>query len=181
VESLQRIPMSWEEYLRTPEHPRVEWTDGVAVVSPAAGYRHQWISRRLANHLEAQLPGLFVYEAVNVRVAPRRIRIPDIVVMERSQTGVLVEDLPVLVVEILSPATRREDLVRKRNEYATAGIDQYWIVDADDEEASAVEVFRLVRRRYESLAVLDRERPTAEVRVGEHGVVPLDLTVLLDR
>lgn len=40
-----------------------------------------------------------------------------------------------LVIEILSPgATNRErDLVAKRNDYAQAGVAEYWIVDPDEQ------------------------------------------------
>lgn len=35
----------------------------------------------------------------------------------------------VLVVEVVSPSSRRHDYVIKRGEYADAGISHYWIVD----------------------------------------------------
>jgi Uma2 family endonuclease len=38
---------------------------------------------------------------------------------------------PVLVVEILSDSTRRNDLVKKRAFYPESGIPEYWIVDGD--------------------------------------------------
>jgi Uma2 family endonuclease len=37
----------------------------------------------------------------------------------------------VLVVEIVSPGSRRTDRVMKAYEYAKAGIEYYWIVDLD--------------------------------------------------
>jgi Uma2 family endonuclease len=36
-----------------------------------------------------------------------------------------------LVVEIISPGSRRTDLVIKRGEYADAGIGHYWIIDLE--------------------------------------------------
>jgi len=36
-----------------------------------------------------------------------------------------------LVVEIVSPGSEGVDTVTKRNEYAAAGIPQYWVVDHD--------------------------------------------------
>ncbi len=39
--------------------------------------------------------------------------------------------LPAIVVEVLSPSTRRFDLVRKANDYRTLGIPEYWLIDPD--------------------------------------------------
>jgi Uma2 family endonuclease len=178
VEALQRTPMSWEEYLATPEHPRHEWVDGIVVVGPVATPDHQWISRRLANHLEAHLPGLFVFEAINVRLPGNRVRIPDIAVLTSRDHPRLVEATPVLVAEILSPSTRREDLVVKATEYLAGGIGQYWVVDPAHRE---VVVYRQSGGRWSEVPTyVDETRPTAEVSVGDHGVVPLDLRDVLD-
>ena len=43
---------------------------------------------------------------------------------------------PVLAVEVLSPSTRRYDLVRKRRLYERAGVREYWVVDPEDESVS---------------------------------------------
>jgi Uma2 family endonuclease len=40
--------------------------------------------------------------------------------------------LVILVVEVVSPSTRRIDFEEKIREYATSGIPHYWIVDADE-------------------------------------------------
>jgi Uma2 family endonuclease len=41
--------------------------------------------------------------------------------------------LPAIVVEVLSPSTRRIDLVRKRGDYQALGIPEFWIIDPDTE------------------------------------------------
>lgn len=45
--------------------------------------------------------------------------------------GLLRASETVLVVEVVSPGSRRMDNVVKRGEYANAGIPHYWIVDLD--------------------------------------------------
>ncbi len=66
-------------------------------------------------------------------------RRPDLVVVQRSarlrvrETGGMVRAAEVVVViEIVSPGSRRTDHVVKRGEYADAGIPHYWIVDLDE-------------------------------------------------
>lgn len=57
---------------------------------------------------------------------------PDLVVVEDSEVGeVQLTRTPVLVVEVLSPSTRRHDLGSKRLAYAAAGVPVYWLIDPD--------------------------------------------------
>jgi Uma2 family endonuclease len=55
---------------------------------------------------------------------PRRL------VIDKDRVGVknITEPLT-LAVEILSPSTRRKDMVLKRSKYEDAGVASYWIVD----------------------------------------------------
>jgi Uma2 family endonuclease len=177
VETLQRIPMSYEEYLALPPYPRNEWVDGVVVLTATApSFRHQRACRRLANLLEDALPGVFAEEALGVKLPRNRIRVPDVVVIENEPTEHLIVEAPLLVAEVLSPSTRREDLLRKAPEYAEGGIDQYWVVDP---EAWTIEVLERSGKGWESLAVFDSQRPRGEVTVGDHGVVAVDVESIL--
>lgn len=174
MEALQRIPMSWEEYLATPEHPRHEWVDGVVVVSPDPVWRHQRTARKLANAFDA-VPGLFGSTSGNIRLPGNRVRIPDAYATTKPE-GLFVEQ-PVLVVEVLSASTRSEDLLRKPPEYAAAGIEQFWIVDP---EHRTLEVHRSVEGRWELLVRLDDATPSGDLAIGDHGTAHIDLLDLLD-
>src|SRR6266508_4171840 len=77
-------PWTEEEFLALPdEGQRHELLDGSLLVTPAPSSEHQQVARRLANALEAA-DRWEVVEAVNVRVAPSRILIPDVVVTSRT-------------------------------------------------------------------------------------------------
>ena len=64
-------------------------------------------------------------------------------------------DPPVLAVEVLSPSTRRTDLVRKRAAYERAGLPHYWLVDPVVPSLTVLE--RVGGRLVEVLAVKDDE------------------------
>lgn len=55
-----RQRMTWEQYWELSDDLRAEYSDGEVIVNPAPSVRHQQISRRLANVLEAQLDGAVV-------------------------------------------------------------------------------------------------------------------------
>jgi len=174
---LERWPMSLEEFLELPDYVRVEWVDGVAIVSAVAKRPHNRISRRLANVIEASLPDLEIDTASGVRISERRYRIPDVSALEAADAVErFTEQTPILVVEVVSPSTRREDLLRKNDEYRLAGIGQYWIVDPDD---PSLTVQQNATDSWRTVLELTEDNPVGVVVVGEHGDVALDLRTLL--
>lgn len=179
METLQRIRMSYEEYEALPEHSRAEWVDGVVVMSPTSPTRrHQKVTRRMANFLEASLPRTDVIDGLTVCLPNNRERIPDVTVMAEPPAGnfIMVGETPLLVVEVLSPSTRSEDTIRKSAEYFAAGIQQYWVVDP---ELRTIEVFEHGSDAWLPLLRLDEATPTGSVVVGDHGTVTVELSALL--
>lgn len=131
---------------------RYEILDGTLVVSPSPAPYHQRASRRLARLLEdACSPDLEVFSAPldwriddHTVVEPDLLVIPAVAVTRQRLTGT-----PMLIVEILSPSSRRLDRALKRELYAGAGVAQYWIVDPGDEATqSSVEVYDLLDGDY---------------------------------
>ncbi|WP_345262438.1 Uma2 family endonuclease [Nocardioides nanhaiensis] len=174
--ALQRLRMSWEEYLELPERPRAEWVAGEVVVSPPVGPDHGFAAVSLAAELRRHLPDGVVFTEVGLRLPGDRLRAPDVMVTDRWPEGAWVVDPPVLVAEVLSPSTRSEDTVGKSAEYAAGGVGQYWILDP---EQRWLEVLQADRGGWTPLLRLDDETPRGQVVVPGHGVVHLDLTTLL--
>lgn len=117
-----------------------ELVEGRVVTSPGAGRRHNLAACRLAGQLERQLPrGLaFVLGTdLDLRLTPQDepgfSRRPDLTIFDRAAVA-RVDDLiradeVSVVIEIVSPGSRRTDYRVKHDEYADAGIPHYWIVD----------------------------------------------------
>jgi Uma2 family endonuclease len=116
---------------------RYEIVDGSLLVSPRSGVRHFRVSGMLRNVLATQAPDdLFVGESGYLSVkGGASCFLPDVMVVRRAALEFDDEafkpaDVP-LVVEVLSPSNRGNDLVLKRHYYAAGGIPHYWIVDPD--------------------------------------------------
>lgn len=177
VTEVLRFPMSLEDYLKVPDRPRNEWVDGEVIVMPPASEHRGTATVNLAVTLKQGLPGLRVSAETGFRMA-HSIRGPDLMVRAQPAEDGFVTDAPVLVVEIHSRNTRREDRVRKPKEYAEAGVGQYWMVDP---RRRTIEVLELDEGDWREVLRLDDEHPTGSVSVGEYGVVDLDLAAILDR
>ncbi|MEI6064495.1 MAG: Uma2 family endonuclease [Pseudanabaena sp. ELA748] len=88
-------------------------------------------------------------------------RVPDVVVITAEQwqemrfrEAVLVDSVPLLVVEIVSDSTRNIDYRKKRAEYNAIEIPEYWIIDFSDR---IVTVLLLEDGLYESIVYQDRD------------------------
>ena len=133
------------DYLALPEDAEVhhELQEGILVMSPRPVPDHQLCQR--ASHAASRISSparLEVLPEVDVDLQlapadrPATVRAPDIVVVPRAalarvrrEGGLLRAAEVILVVEIISPGSRRLDTIVKHSEYADAGVPHYWVVD----------------------------------------------------
>lgn len=126
------------DYVHLPDDgKRYEILDGELAVTPAPTTRHQKISRLLQFVLmrELEMKGLGeVYDApVDVILDDYHLVQPDLAFVRAERSELIEEHAivgpPDLIVEILSPSTRRRDILVKAKTYARFGVEHYWIVD----------------------------------------------------
>ncbi len=143
----------------TDEDTRAELLDGVMIVHSPASFRHD----RVAGFFRALMLlygrtrklGLAMGPDSLVRLKPGRRVAPDIFFVRQDRLPQPLpekqfEEAPDLIVEILSPSNRDEDLNLKRPVYHEAGVEEIWFVDPDAEE---ILVDRRRRKRYASTTV----------------------------
>jgi Uma2 family endonuclease len=143
-------PWTEQDYLALPEDRRIELLDGGLLISPSAVSRHQRLSSQLCYALGRVAPsGLEVLEAINVRVAPGQILIPDLVVVTNPGLDRAVWDPAevAMVVEIVSPGSVAADHAIKPQLYSAAGIEHYLRVELGGPDPSGA-AYRLHREHY---------------------------------
>lgn len=160
------------EYLWLSEHsPRlIELTDGYIEVLPMPTDQHQGISGLFYSEFRAflaPLGGVVRYAPLRLRLRIGKIREPDLLLLldrndpRRTDGYWLGADL---VLEIISADNPAHDLVEKRQDYAEAGIPEYWIVNPFDE---TIIVLRLDAGSYVEHGRFGRgERATSVIAAG---------------
>jgi Uma2 family endonuclease len=141
------IRFTYEDYLGFPDDGRRhELVDGEHVVTPVPTRRHQELSGRLflalGKYLEAHPVGHLYAAPIDVILSDTDVVQPDIVLVSNERREVLgtwIHGAPDLVVEIVSPSSRRTDEVTKPRLFDRFDVREYWVVDP---EIEAVKVYR---------------------------------------
>ncbi len=171
-------PWTEQDYLALPaDRRRIELLDGSLLVSPSAGHRHQRLSFQLCYALAVAAPAdLEVLEAINVRVAPGRILIPDLAVVRTTGLDCTVTEPAdvVLVVEITSPGNAVVDQALKPQLYAEAGIPHYLLIELGAVPPAAA-AFELRGGRYVPVRRVD---PGERLRLDKPFHIDVDLAAL---
>ena len=122
---------------------RYELIDGMLVVCPVPGRRHQKVLLRLGAALDAVCP-----PDLDVAIAPFAVRPstttelqPDVLVgREEDFTENMLPVAPVLAVEVLSPTSVINDFNNKKAAYQRLGVENYWVIDPEEATLTAFEL-----------------------------------------
>ena len=149
-----------EDVLGLPDDaPRVELNDGVMIVVPSPTYDHQdiagllwmWLRRHAPDRLRASL-------ATGVALSLNNTFEPDVLLVDADTADggrhYSTADQVTLVVEVVSPGTKRRDRMEKPAEYAAVGIPHYWRVEQGPLHVYA---YDLVGAEYQLVADSDTE------------------------
>jgi Uma2 family endonuclease len=175
-----RKPMTLAEFLEWEERQPMRYEfDGVGPVAMTGGtYGHSTIQGNLATVLGGRLRGKrcrFHGSHLKFQVAEGHVRYPDgmVVCSPVERTATVVYD-PVVVFEVLSPSTARDDRIVKAREYqATPSVQRYVMLEQDGVSATVYarsgETWTheiLIADSILSLPEIDVELPLAELYDG---------------
>lgn len=132
--------MTFQEFSQLPEEPGLQLIDGLLVKEPSPRYGHQAVIGRLhleiAPYVNERGLGRVILAPFDVVLANDQVLQPDIMFVADERLELLQETglfgAPDLVVEVLSPSSRRYDEGRKRELYFDYGCSEMWTVDPDE-------------------------------------------------
>ena len=159
IEELQELPDDGCKY---------ELVDGRLDVTPPPTQWHDLLGHQLADLLLAAAPpGWLAIQAFLVRLADDTQRQPDVVLFrwppreptEDRRSPVGPADIGLLI-EVVSPSSRRRDRFHKPGEYADAGIGIYWRLETEPD--LALHTYRLDGTAY-----------VADVTITDSGTAPV--------
>lgn len=132
-----------DDYYALPEDQRVELIDGVLYDMTSPTTIHQLIggyiyAKFLAYVSEKKGACIPFISPIDVQLDRdnRTMVEPDVVVVCNRDMIIrrCIYGAPDLVIEVLSPSTRRKDMIIKLNKYLNAGVREYWLIDPDQEQ-----------------------------------------------
>jgi Uma2 family endonuclease len=148
--------VSENEYLHTPYRPDCDYVDGFV------------LERNLGQHDHARLQGLILYWLMQhemqwqihalpecrLKIRSGKYRVPDVMVLPVAGSyPPVIEQPPLLCIEVVSPDDRLADLVTRAGDYLTLGVPITWIFDPKTKQSfiysdqGTVESFDPILRR----------------------------------
>ncbi len=123
--------VSMAEYERMAFERDVEYVDGELrerpMVMSVHGLIQVWLGTWFSNHTREWRIKAAV--EVRTRVAGTRVRLPDVVVGPRNRWPQTLVAPPLVVIEIVSPDDRFNDLEEVVGDYQAMGVENIWVID----------------------------------------------------
>ena len=139
------MPATLDDFMRLPEGTLAEFIGGEILMSPSPKSGHQRLVGDLllavGNSVSRDRLGE-VYTHLDVHLPNGDVVQPDLLYISTARAAIIqdwVRGAPDLVVEVLSPETRRRDIHVKADLYLANGVLEVWLVDPD---AKSVEIRR---------------------------------------
>jgi Uma2 family endonuclease len=134
----RKTQLTYDDFAALPDDGKhYELLAGVLYVNPSPGLPHQHAAKvaflEIREYFEGKGLGEVFFAPFDVILSEYDAAEPDVIVVagasQFSRRGV--EGPPALVVEVVSPSSRRYDRVTKAARYLTLGVEHYWIIDPE--------------------------------------------------
>jgi Uma2 family endonuclease len=129
--------MPEEQYLRTVFRPDCDFVDGRIEERNVGEFEHSRIqgmlTRIFGNHEKEW--GVVTNPECRLQVAPRRYRVPDVMVLPRGRKYArVIRDTPLLCIEVLSPEDTWTRIRERLNDYLAMGVEHVWCFEPEARE-----------------------------------------------
>ncbi len=133
------VSVSMEEYLNTSYEGAVEYVDGALKEKTVTGHAHGQVQGLLFMwfHQHRKEWSISCSVETHTRVAPTRIRLPDVVVIRRGTAPKhTIVQAPLLAIEVFSPSNQPGELDARARDLAAMGTADVWLIDPEERSAS---------------------------------------------
>lgn len=153
---------TYDDYLAINDGNRYEIIEGELVLTPSPGFIHQnivvKIEAAIRSLVEQSNAGVTLIAPFDVVLSESVVLQPDVLYISRARyhliTSTCLKGAPDLVVEVISPASGRNDRIIKSRLYRKYGVKEYWLVDPG---AKTVEVLTADDRGWYQAGAYDEE------------------------
>ncbi|HEY5584886.1 MAG TPA: type II toxin-antitoxin system prevent-host-death family antitoxin [Ruminiclostridium sp.] len=140
-EDIDKPRVTYEEFLELTENSdlRYELIDGEVFILASPSYAHQRVITEILVHFHIWLKGkkcralTSPFDVTLIKGEDNKNVVqPDILVICDTETideKGKYKGVPTLVVEVLSPSSKKHDMLRKLDLYMKTGISEFWLVD----------------------------------------------------
>jgi Uma2 family endonuclease len=123
--------VSEAEYLASVYRPDCEYVDGEVLERNLGETDHgslqiilgAWFRRRRKEF------GIYVFGDTRTQVAPHRYRVPDLAITTTKPAGRILDEPPLLCIEIVSPEDRLSRMEERIKDYLAFGVRHVWLID----------------------------------------------------
>ncbi len=152
MEVLEKI-YTYSDYEKLEEGAPFQLIGGKLIMNPAPVPYHQRISRNIEYYLFGFVQkhdlGEVYYAPIDIYLGNQEVYQPDILFIAKDRLSIIgkknIQGAPNLVIEILSESSVYNDLKKKKKVYEQSGVQEYWIVDPNDQ---TIEIYILKNKKY---------------------------------
>lgn len=129
-----------EVYKLLPEGTPIQLINNRFYMSPAPLFKHfetvDSIVEALKEEVKKKGSGKVIFAPVDVYLGSKNAFQPDIMFIYKDNYSIIKEDgihgAPDIVIEVLSPGNKNDDLIKKKEVYESFGVKEYFIVEPFD-------------------------------------------------
>src|ERR1035441_9244307 len=120
--------MSQDLYLRTIFHPDCDFVDGRIEERNVGEFEHSMVQKmlmRLFGDREREW-GVLCAPECRLQVSATRCRVPDVMVMRRGKYSGVIQEAPLICMEVLSPEDTWVRMRERLDDYLAMGVQHIW-------------------------------------------------------